>query len=225
MPSMPLAELVEDMDLYPRHAIDMAHVASLAMTLEAGTTLPPIVADKESKCITDGWHRARAYRRVHGPEAVVDVELIAYPDRSAMVFDAVHRNAEHGLKLQRIDQTRSALMLRMCGFNDGQIAGALHVPEARVEKLSIKVAHAPKSAGQNVPGSSVITLKRSVQHLEGKTLTKAQAQAHASLPGTSFLLIARQLCLGLTENMIDLDDEKLVVQLKELRDLLSAKLS
>jgi len=220
-----VAELVEDMDIYPRHAIDTSHVQALSFALEAGTTLPPIVADQKSKRIIDGWHRKRAYRRIHGPEAIVDVELVSYKNEAEMKLDAICRNAQHGRRFDAIDRTRCVIMLRGAGFNDGKIALALNVPEKRVEKLAIKIATAPKSAEQNVPGSNVITLKRSVSHLKGTVLSKSQAKAHASLPGTSFLLIARQLCLGLTEKMVNMEDERLIEQLAELRDLLVSRLA
>jgi len=223
--TLPIASLVEDMDLYPRHAVDPAHVQALVFALEGGGNLPPITADAKSKKITDGWHRKRAYVRFHGPDATVDVELVDYADEAAMKLDAVARNAAHGRPLDRIDKTRSVLMLQTSGFTSSQIALALQVPEKRIEKLSIRVADGPVSSGETIPGTKSIALKRSVAHLEGGKLTKAQAKAHATMPGTSFLLIARQLCLALSENMVNLEDEKLVEQLKALRELLGQKVA
>lgn len=221
---LPLADLVEDMDVYPRHAVDGSHVQSLVFALESGATLPPIVADKKSKRITDGWHRARAYKRLHGPTATVDVELVNYRNEAEMTFDAVERNSSHGRKLDAMDRTRCVLMLRSAGFKDSQISLVMHVPEQKVEKLSIKVANAPISASGNVPGTNKITLKRSVAHLAGTRLSKKQAEAHVTMPGTSFLLVTNQLIIGLREKMVNLDDDKLVAKLTELRDLLVDKL-
>ena len=222
--TIPLAELVEDMDLYPRHAVDMSHVQALVFALESGVTLPEIVADKKSKRITDGWHRARAYRRFLGAQASVDVELVQYKNETEMLFDAIQRNAGHGRRFDAIDRTRCVMMLRSSGFKDVQIAMALHIPEKRVEKLAIKVAQAPRGSDKAVPGTCAIALKRSVSHLAGTSLNKKQVEAHATLPGTSFLLIARQLYLGLSQEMVNLEDEKLVAQLESLRDLLVKKL-
>lgn len=218
--SMALAELVEDLDLYPRHAVDTSHVQALVFALESGETLPPIVADKKSKRITDGWHRCRAYQRFLGDKATVDVELVPYKNEAEMRFDAVARNASHGRRLDAIDRTRSVIMLRTSGFNDAQISLALHVPESRVEKLSIKLATCPLSSDEAVPGTNKIALKRSVSHLAGTSLSKTQAEVHAMLPGTSFLLVARQLCSALEQKMVNLTDEHLVEHLVKLRDLL-----
>lgn len=222
--TIPLAELVEDMDLYPRHAVDSAHVQGLVFALQSGATLPPIVADKRSKRVTDGWHRRRAQKRFLGAEGAVEVELIDYAGEAEMKLDAARRNAQHGRHLDAIDRTRCVLMLRASGFDDAQIAGALNVPEKRVEKLAIRVAAAPKGSVDSVPGTRSIVLKRSVQHMNGQRLTKSQAQAHSMLPGTSFLLITKQLCQGLAENMVNLEDERLVAQLEKLRSLLDDKL-
>ncbi len=218
--TLPLASLVEDMEIYPRHAVDDSHVASLVQAIECGAELPPIVADKRSKRITDGWHRARAWRRAHGKEATVSVLLKDYADVAAMIFDAVKLNAAHGRRLDGIDQTRSVLMLERNGFNATQISLALNVTEKRVERLRIKVATTSKGASGTVPGTAVIALKRPVRHLEGTKLTEKQAIVHDMLPGTSFLLVARQLAQALEHKMVDLEDEKLVEQLRVLRDLL-----
>jgi len=217
---LPLATLVEDMDLYPRHAVDTAHVQSLVFALESGATLPPVVADKRSKKITDGWHRCRAYKRVLGPEAVIDVELIPYKSDAEMVIDAVARNAAHGRPFDAIDRTRSVVMLRTVGCTDTQIGLALRVPEKRVQKLMVKLASAPKSSGETIPGTNQVALKRSVIHLAGGTLTKSQAKTHGMMPGVSFLLIARQLTEALRESMVNMEDAKLVRGLIELRDTL-----
>lgn len=213
---MPLAELVEDMDLYPRHAVDDANVQSLAMALEAGTELPPIVADEKSKVIIDGWHRARAHKRVFGPAASVTVELRPYKDRAGMIEDAVALNAAHGRRLDVMDQTRAVLMLEKAGVETERIAMLMHVPEERVIKLKIRVARADVVTRDTVPGTKKITLKQSVSHLRGEKLTDEQAEAHHMMPGVSFLMIIRQLVKALRTKMINLKDEKVVQELQEL---------
>jgi hypothetical protein len=222
--TIPLAELVEDMDLYPRHAVDPVHVQSLVHALNAGATFPPIVADRTSKRITDGWHRARAYQRVLGRNASVDVELVPYESEAAMLVDAVARNAAHGRRLDAMDRTRCVMMLRKRGCTDMQIALAMQIPEKQVEKYVVRVAKAPKSSGQTVPGTNTIVLKRSVAHLAGSTLSRNQAEVHAKLPGTSFLLVADQLLQGLLADMVNLSDERLRSKLEALRDALLEKL-
>lgn len=221
----PIAEAVEDMSLYPRHAVDDAHVAALAHALESGAQLPPPVVCAKSKRIADGWHRIRAHRRVFGPEAVIDMEHVTYDSEDALLFDAVARNSAHGRKLDRIDQTRCAVMMQRRNFSAIQIAAALHVPEQRVEKLVVKIARARANSAGAVPGTNTVVLKRPVVHLADKLLTERQSRAMSSMPGTSFLLIARQLTLALSVELVDLTDERLVEQLRTLRDELDRVLA
>jgi len=223
--SMPVSQLTEDMDLYPRHAVDPSHVSNLAYALEAGHTLPPIIADKESKRITDGWHRARAYRKAFGDGATVEVELIEYKDRAEMLFDAIHRNSSHGRRLDSMDMTRSVVMLQSCNVSRDRIALALHVTEDRVEKIRIRVGTVKKSNPNAVPGTNKITLKRSVNHLDGQKITDRQADAHKSMPGTSFTLIAKQLRMALEENLTNLENDQFIKELRLLKDQLDTILA
>ena len=215
-----LAELIEDADIYPRHAVDASYVQSLYLALVAGVLLPPPVIDRESRRIVDGWQRVRAYRRFLGPEGTLEVKAIAYKDRAAMITDAVALNAVHGRRLNAIDRTRCVIMLRTAGLTDQAIADALHVPKEHIEKLAVKLATA-KAGNGVIPGTNKIALKRSVGHMAGQLLSKTQAKAHSMMPGTNFTLLAKQLCLAIREGLADLDSAKLVAQLIELRDLLN----
>ena len=223
--ALPVSSLVEDMDLYPRHAVDSSNVQSLAAALESGANLPPIVADAKSKIIIDGWHRVRAYRKVLGAEAVVDVELVSFRNKAEMIQEAVARNVKHGRRLDKIDLTRSVLMLENAGVPTSKISVLMQMPEAKVEKLKIRVATVGKGTDGAVPGTSKITLKRPVAHFEGKKMTKEQAETHKMLPGTSFLLVAKQLTNALIADMVNLQDDKLIEQLMKLQSVLTEKLS
>lgn len=216
----PLADLVEDLELYPRHAVDDANVARLALALEAGIDLPPIVADRKSKRIVDGWHRGRAYRRVHGNGATVPVEFRSYPNEAALVEDAIHMNATHGRPFDEMDRTRAVLMLERLGLKPERIATALSCPVEKVEKLRLRVATANATVDATVPGTRKVTLKRPMAHFAGKTLTRPQAEAHDRAPGTSYLLVARQLLDAVRLNLYAPDDEKIGKAFKELRKAL-----
>lgn len=221
--NLPVSELVEDMEFYPRHSVDASHVTALALALESGAELPAIVADKKSKRIVDGWHRVRAYKRVNGVESTVRVELVSYKNDAAMKLDAVKRNAEHGRRLDASDRTRSALMLESAGLKVEIIAAAMHMPESQVLRITLKTAKG-SSGAHLIPGTRKIALKGSVGHLAGTTLTKSQAEAHDSMPGSPLRLAAKQLYLALREDMANMDDKLFVAQLVALRDMLIEKL-
>lgn len=214
-----IAELIEDMDLYPRHAVDDRHVSQIALALEAGEKLPPIVVDRKSKRTVDGFHRVRAVKRVHGPEASIEVEWKEYSSQKEMILDAIRLNSHHGRRLDSMDQVRAIIMAEAVGCSAKVIAAALCVPQGRVELLRIRVANVAPSVESAVPHSSTVALKRPVFHMAGKRLTKEQAEAHQSMPGTSFELLCMQLIKAMDHDLIDREN---VVTMKALHDLRAA---
>lgn len=218
MTTMPLAKLVEDFSIYPRHAVDDGNVSSLANALKSGATLPAIVVEKKSNRIVDGWHRARAYRRVLGPEAAVDVEEIEYPSEGELLKDAVRRNSAHGRKLDTIDQVRAMTLCQERGISLQDVAIVLHIPEERLQKLSVRLATAEKSGPGTVPGTLTVALKRPVAHMAGEILSPEQMEAHGRAPGVSYLLLVTQLRDALGNGFINTDDERLMMALRGLAD-------
>lgn len=219
--ALPIVKLIEDMSLYPRHAVDEGHIARLAIALRAGAHFPPVVADSKSFRIVDGWHRIRAYKRVVGPEAVIDVDLRCYANEADLLLDAISRNARHGRKLDRQDEIRAIVLAEEKGVEEKRIAVALQVPPERIRTLRIRVAYAPTEGPSTITGTRKIALKRPVQHMADHKLTKAQAEAHRTIPGVSFLLIATQLTLALKTDLVNRSDERLTIKLQELREALS----
>jgi len=206
----PLAQLVEDMAVYPRHAVDDTHVASLVLALNAGAILPPPVVEKKSGRIVDGWHRVRAFRRVLGATGVIDVDERVYAREEDLLLDAVGLNASHGRRLDRIDQVRIIGMLESVGLAEDAIATVLQVPPARVIQLRVRVA--------TVKGhEELVPLKRPALHFAGKELTQDQYVAHQRMAGTSFLLQVRQVTDGLKFNLMNRSDERLMNSLMELQ--------
>jgi hypothetical protein len=216
--AIPLAELVEDMSVYPRHGLDEQHVGQLVLALKSGATLPPLVADAASKRLVDGWHRSRAYRRVLGENAAVAVDLRSYASEAMLIEDAVALNAMHGRRLDRMDQVRAVLLMERAGVERVRIAATLHMPEERIEKLRIRVALAPPGDDGQVPGTGMVVLKRPMAHLAGTQLSREQVEAHESQAGTSHLLQVHQIRDALRYHLVNPEDERLHTALVELRD-------
>ncbi len=213
----PLAALVEDTAIYPRHSVDEMHVNSLVLALRAGVVLPPIVAEARSTRIVDGWHRVRAYRKVLGPQASVDVDLRTYKSDGDLLSDAVALNASHGRRLDRVDQVRAIHLLEVAGVQQERIAIVLHIPETRVEQLRVRIAIA-EPLGGGVP--ETIALKRPALHLAGTELSQEQRAVHDSMAGTSFLLQAHQLRDALRLEFVNRADARLIEALRELQQAL-----
>lgn len=217
---VPIAELVEDMDLYPRHSVDPSHISTLGQALSAGAQLPPPVAEKSTKKIVDGWHRVRAYKRIMGPEAVIDVELREYASQQDLMLDAIAMNSTHGRQLDRIDQIRSIILAKRHGATPEAISVVLHITEKKVRELEHRTAFADGPG--SVPGGSEVPLKRPALWKAGATLTPQQVEAHQSMPGTSLLLVARQLRLALFSGLANPADDRLRAELSGLVPVVQA---
>lgn len=213
--TIPISDLIEDLEVYPRHAVDLGHVADLVQALRSGAILPPPVTDQRKR-IVDGWHRVRAYRKHLGPEASIDVDVRSYKSEADVVADAIALNSVHGRKLDKQDQVRAARMAMRAGISEKKVAILLHVTEAKIEQLKIRVAFAPRESEATIPDTREVPLKRAFTHLQGEKLTTEQVAAHRSQAGTSLLLQARQLRDALLTDLANEEDGKLWTGLDEL---------
>jgi hypothetical protein len=211
--SVRLADLVEDLDFYPRSQVSSVNVTNLVSAIEAGAELPPIIADEKSKRVVDGFHRRRAYLKVLGSDASVQVELRSYATDADLFADAVSTNARHGLPLQEIEKRRIVFRLQDMGVDDGQIAVVLQTSPDKVQKIQLKVATIVDDNGGSV---RLEPLKRAVFHMQGSAMTEAQAKAHRSAPGTSYLLTIRQVRDAVKFDLIDKNDERHIAALEAL---------
>src|SRR5271155_2464210 len=65
MKTIALSELVLDFDIYPRVDVDTTNVSRIQDAITAKVAMPPLVIDKTSKRIIDGFHRYKAYRHIY----------------------------------------------------------------------------------------------------------------------------------------------------------------
>jgi hypothetical protein len=217
MAKLKASELVEDFSLYPRNSVFEGHVYDLAESIRAGAALPPVVADAGSKRMTDGFHRRRAWVKVHGDEAELDVMLIDYPDDAAMFKDTITRNAAHGRRLTTADLARCAALAEKFRVRRDELAGMLHVTRDRLKEITIK-RFATGANGQRV------IVRRGMAHLaeSGERLTPEQEAAAPRLDGQTALHHARQLVLLLETDSLP-EDEDLAAMLARLLALLKER--
>jgi hypothetical protein len=130
-----LSDLVEDFDIYPRHSVDSSYVSDLSRAIQAGDELPLIRVDRKTKRIVDGFHRARAWRKVLGRGGEIEADVRAYASEQELLKEAIELNAKLGRKLDQQDRTRSALLLERHGVAVKEISVVLHTTEARVQEL------------------------------------------------------------------------------------------
>lgn len=219
--SMPLVELIEDLTIYPRTQVSSVNVSNLVSALRSGCELPPLVADRASKRVVDGFHRRRAHLRVSGSDGNVLVELRDYQSDAEMFCAAIEYNAAHGLPLQEIEKRKVVLRLQDDGVDDETIAKVLHIPTEKVEKIRIKTATVALANGS----IRLEPLKRPAFHFQGKSMSEKQAEVHKSAPGTSYVLIIQQLRDALVHNMLNREDGRLITELNDLSTVLDRYLS
>lgn len=216
---MPLALLVEDWDVYPRHDVDSSHVNRLYETLTAGVTLPPPLVDARTKRIVDGFHRTRAQRKFLGDDGSIKVELRSYPSELALLEDAVRFNAAHGRRLDSQDLTRSTILLRRLGAETVSIAATLSITETKVEQISARVVivKSGNKTEKRAAKPSMWPRKNEQPH----SISHSQYEVHQSSNGWRHRQTIKQLTKELSCGLVDLDTET-IEALKGLRDAITA---
>ena len=217
MRKMKAAELIEDFDLYPRNNVDSHNVRNLVNALASGAELPPIICDRKSKRVTDGFHRRRAYLQFYGEDAEIMVIEKNYRDEAAMFLDAMRMNAGHGAKLDPCDRTHCVIIAERLSIPLDQVAGALQMP---IDKLGpLRQSIGTDGAGLSIP------LKRTISKgFGGRKLNKRQVEANTKLSGMSQQFYFNQ-CIELLEaGLLDKSDDKLIERCKVLFELLETLL-
>lgn len=209
-----VAALLLDYNLYPRHRIDSTHVAGMVRALAAGELFPPIVADRTSRRVIDGFHRIEAIKRFSGEEAEIDVEWHSYETEADMLEDAIRLNARHGNRLNPWDRARSVLLAEEMGLSIDRTAVALAmtveaVGEFKLRKLAI------------APDAKLLPIKGTIAYLAGKHLNSLQVQGNERAGGMRPLFYINQVMNLVNYSLIDESDERLMAALKALHRVLS----
>jgi hypothetical protein len=165
--------------------------------------------------LTDGFHRRRSRIKVDGEDAPVEVTLIHFPDDKAMVLDAIARNASHGRRLTTADIARCAMLAQKFKISRDALSGALQVTRDTLKDITGR--RIAKSNGNTV------VLRRPMQHLAGKTLTKEQAAVVDHVGGTTAVQHANMLIKLIQSGSLP-DDNRLFEKLKQLHELLEGLL-
>lgn len=184
MRTIPVCELWEDLDLYPRVSVDDDNVSNLESALRAGATLPPIVIEKECNRIVDGVHRCRAYSAVFGEEHPVSVVEKVYANDAEFFLDAVRYNATHGAGLIHDDRRHIAAVCDRLSVSADAVAGAL---STTVDRLgSLRAVRAPlllqPSAVPAIKPKSEIDrrIARSERHIDRARASEVSKMGHAT---------------------------------------------
>jgi len=216
MKTMKVSLLVLDFDLYPRQQIDSHHVGEMVAAEEAGVKFPPIVIDKKSKRVTDGWHRVRMKQRLYKENAEIEVIEKTYRNEREMFLDAIRLNASHGRNLSSYDRAHCALRAGELGIKDDVLAGALLVTVARVDALRVNKAATVGTGKAEV----TVPIKRTIGHMAGKRLTRPQQEANKKLGGMAQLFYVNQLIMLIETDLLDTANKDLMAAIEKLAGML-----
>lgn len=202
--------LVLDRELSPRARLGSNHVRQLAEALRAGATLPPIVVERETSRVVDGFHRVEAHRRVQGREALVDAIEKEYATEADLFEDAVRLNSAHGSRLAPYDHLRCATIAQKLSIEPSRLAAALSVRPSYVGDLTAR------RTGTEMTTRAAIPLKRTIEHMRGRNITPAQIEANDKLGGQDQAFYIGQLNILAENNLFDLDNERVREGLRRL---------
>ena len=212
MKKLKIEEIVLDFNLYPRTEISETHARRIADVLEAGKELPPIVVQKRTLRVIDGFHRVRAHRLLKLEE--ISCDIIDCNDVEAYK-KAVELNSAHGRPFTPYDYRRIVLKFDELGISRDQVVDILNI---KIDKIKdIKLSYGISSKGKP------IALKRTINFMKGKKLTKRQEEANERLGGMSALFWVNQLIELLESDLWQPENEELNLRMNKLTKLWEEK--
>lgn len=217
MTKLKVAEIILDFSLYPRIDVDDQNVRYIVGALEAGKVMPPIIIDRKSKRCVDGFHRTRAYTRLHGGDHEVEVIDNEYASEAEMLLDAIRFNASHGRTLSTADRTHCIIRCEELKLEPAIIASELNLTIERYGEL--RLTRIGKLTGKR---QTLIPLKRTIAHMAGRTLTSQQVETNKRLSGMNTLFYVNQLIMLIESDLIDKSSAEVLDGLKRLASLIRA---
>ena len=212
MKTYKLSELVLDFNVYPRGKVDSQHVAQFVTSIEAKVELPPIIVEKKSKRIVEGFHRFNAYKRAYDLDYEVTCIEKSYKDDGEFFLAAMQYNASHGRALTPHDQAHCLIMAENFKLSDHLVATALNLTTGRIKGL--------RSTRIGKIGARPIALKQTIKHLAGRNLSENQEVANRKLGGMNQLFYVNQVVMLIENDLVDMDNNQLMNGFKKLRALL-----
>jgi len=214
-----IAELVEDTGIYPRISIDAQAVGYLVEAIVSGVVLPAIIVCRATRKIIDGFHRVRAFRRIFGDEAEIEVVFKDYASDKERFLDAMKYNSAHGSRLDRCDRVHCAHIAKELRIGLALVSDALHMQAKRFKEL---VAERTATAGK---AAQPVALKRTIEHMGGRKLTTQQEEANRKLSGMRQSFYVNQVIILIENDLIDKEDAELLERMALLREKLGEYLS
>jgi ParB-like chromosome segregation protein Spo0J len=190
--TVPIEQIVEDFNVYPRTMVSGPHTATIRDAMQAGEKMPPVILDKKSMRIVDGFHRYRAHKQLKHEK--VECELRPYKTEADLFADAVRLNATHGRPLVPFERKRAVEMLRRYNVDDARIVQIIKAPIERVIEITSRFAttEAGEERALKAPHERM---------LAGGHVTAAQETADGKRDGMNPTYHARQLVIAIKSGL------------------------
>jgi len=212
-----VSTLVLDYDFYPREQIQSFHVRQMVEAMEAGVILPPIIVDRKSKRVVDGFHRVRAYQKLYGKDATIPAILKTYKTEADMFADGIALNTTHGRPLTPYDKARCIARAEELKMEPQMTARALNMTPERLGEL-----RASRIATYKM---KPVTLKQTMAHLAGGELTDDQYAYNRKAGGPNQTFFINQIIAMIEADAVNWENDKVVSALVKLYDLLDKVIS
>jgi hypothetical protein len=205
------SRITVDETLYPRNAENNYAIKSYAEAMRAGAQFPPLKVDQDYRLI-DGWHRLNAYD-VNGVEQI-PVERERVRDDADFFKRAMTANAHHGQRYTGIDYANMVLKGRKLGITDDEIAKLVYVTPGFLADVTRDWFALNGKSEQ-------VALKRTIRHMHGRKLTADQLAANKKISGMAPNFYSNQLILLMDNDLVDLDNPKVLEGLQTLQESLA----
>jgi len=234
MQKININEVILDYNLYPRMQIDSFHVSHMLDSLEANVELPPIIIDKNSKKVIDGFHRVDAFRRFYKKEKtkgklLIPAILKTYQTEAEMFIDAMKYNSSHGRMLTEYDRAHCIILAENLNISVDITSEALTITCKKYDELKAchlgELKHSPhlinKKGNKTAKyKTELIPLKNTIRHKAGTELTEKQVETNKKLQGMEQSFYVNQIISLIESDLLNTENEYLMKRLEILNELL-----
>lgn len=211
MKRIPIDQLQEAPEIYPRSHVDWHTVAAYKEAKSAGARFPPVVAapikGMDGLFLLDGWHRVGAAKALK--EKAVPCKILPEMDEAEALLEAARLNATHGRPMGFTEKLDVYRRLRSRGYSAEKVAPAIGFTKVSLEYW------AERRIRVSTTGEEIV-LKPPVEHL----VTVGNPEDQEILLGDANAgRLIHNLVILLRNDWLK-KDEAIEAALDELRDLL-----
>ena len=219
---MKLAEIQTSAAMLELRPLDAFTVSRYRQHIRTGGTFPPLVLDADGLYPVCGNHRHASYKGELPDDAEIEVELRRFASARERIECMAADNMAHGMPMDGITRRRVALALAGEGATTAELARLFGVPERTLAKWGERtVCVIGKGQGR---GGTVKACKVGPDLEPGQRVTAEEYDAHIRCDmGASARHMAAQITRWLRNGWINMEDERNVAALLELREELERR--